>query len=69
MNGVEVIVFQPAAGSIGLRPGIVHYHGGGWMFMSPGEKISVVKRVFHQHIWLLNLKQSGHIIMSHNEII
>lgn len=52
MNGVEVIVFQPVGESDGFRPGIVHYHGGGWMLMSPGEKISVVKDVLSQRNWL-----------------
>lgn len=35
MDGVEVLVFKPVGHSDDLRSGIVHYHGGGWVLMSP----------------------------------
>ncbi|KAL4233398.1 Importin subunit alpha-3 [Mactra antiquata] len=37
MDGVEVLVFQPVDKSDTLRPGIVYYHGGGWVLLNPEQ--------------------------------
>jgi acetyl esterase/lipase len=37
MDGVEVMIFKPVGKSDGLRPGILHYHGGGWVHLSPSK--------------------------------
>lgn len=34
MDGVEVIIFKPTGQTEGLRPGIIHIHGGGWVLMT-----------------------------------
>ena len=36
VNGVEVTIYKPATPTSGLRPGIIHYHGGGWVLFEPG---------------------------------
>ena len=36
MDGVEVLIFRPRSRSKELLPGIMLYHGGGWVLGSPG---------------------------------
>ena len=39
IEGIEVLIVKPAVSNDAeLRPGIVHYHGGGWVLMSPGKQ-------------------------------
>lgn len=48
MDGVEVMIFQPSGQSEGLRPGILHYHGGGWVHLSPKSYAPLLKEVVVQ---------------------
>ncbi|XP_053396829.1 arylacetamide deacetylase-like [Mercenaria mercenaria] len=57
MDGVEVIVFKPAGHMDNLRPGIVHYHGGGWVFMSPDMYAALSEEV---------VEETGSVLVSVN---
>ncbi|XP_060562471.1 carboxylesterase NlhH-like [Ruditapes philippinarum] len=48
MDGVEVMIFKPVGKSDGLRPGILHYHGGGWVHLSPKLYAPFCKEVVEQ---------------------
>ncbi|XP_045198934.2 carboxylesterase NlhH-like [Mercenaria mercenaria] len=48
MDGIEVTIFRPIAKSEALRPGILHYHGGGWVHLSPKLYAPFCKAVVDQ---------------------
>ena len=43
MDGVEVLIFRPKPMS-GLLPGIMLFHGGGWVLGTPGLCFFTIRR-------------------------
>ncbi|XP_052796074.1 arylacetamide deacetylase-like [Mya arenaria] len=57
IEGVEVLILRPTGQTDKLRPGIIHIHGGGWVFMSPAHY-----RPFTQAL----SRQTGSVVISIN---
>ena len=55
IKGIDVLVFQPKTEGASKRPGIIYFHGGGWVVMTASKGCTVILVITLRHLLTVSI--------------